>query len=391
MNDSFARLLTLLPVERCGGAADYAALERTALGALLTPLHDVMQQPEWHGEGDVFTHTVMVCKRLLGLEGFWALELPARQALYLAALLHDVGKTPCTRLEDGVWRAPRHGQVGSSMVRRLLMTEYELGADRSEISLRETICLLVRYHMIPEHALERESPERLLRSIAADGELAEGFTLRMLCLLAEADCLGRIADDTQELAQSVHLCAELAMECGCYDGPYAFPTAHVQHAYLCGRGVMPDQQLFDDTWSRVVMLCGLPGTGKDTYIAAHYPDWPMLSLDEIRRAMRIAPEDDQGRVAQEAKERAKEYLRKRRPFVFNATNLTDDLRGKWLRLFEQYGAATEILYLETGWKERCRRNKNRKYDVPEQAVAHMLDKLVPPARSEGTHVSWLSV
>ena len=391
MNESFSRLLALLPVQARGAEADYAALAREPAGAFLPRLAAVPQEAKWHGDGDVLAHTKLVCEPLLDPDDFWALSLQQRQMLYLAALLHDIGKIPCTREEDGVITAPGHSQTGAQMARSMLTTAYDMGADRAMLSFRESVCLLVRYHMAPEHVLEKENPERYLRGLAANGELAEGFTLRMLCLLAKADCLGRIADDVPQLVESVELCAVLAQDCGCYDGLYDFPSAHVQHAYLSGRRVAPDQPLYDDTWSRAVMLCGLPGTGKDTFIAAHYPGLPMLSLDEMRRAMGVSPEDDQGRVAQAAKEKAKEYLRAKQSFVFNATNITPDLRGKWLRLFEQYGANTEIVYLETGWRERVRRNADRKYAVPEAAVERMLDKLTPPERSEGTYVQWLCV
>ena len=391
MNEAFSRLLSALPVDHRGAAADWDALGHTEIGVLLARLADVPQQREWHGEGDVRIHTKMVCDALAAMDDFWLLTLEQRQMMYLAALLHDAGKLVCTRVEDGRITSPHHGETGASMVRRLLIVGCGLGGNAQETALRESICLLVRFHMKPVHLLEGSEPELAIRRLAANGELAQGFTMRLLCMLAEADVLGRIADDTQELAENVRLCAALAQECGCYDGPYPFPTAHVQHAYLSGRRVLPDQPLYDDTWDRVIMVSALPGTGKDTWIARHCAGMPMLSLDELRRSMGVSPEDEQGSVAQAAKEQAKAYLRKHQSFVFNATNLSADLRGKWLRLFEQYGAATEIVYLETGWEERCRRNACRKYAVPEHAVEGMLDKLSPPERMEGTHVRWLCV
>lgn len=56
---------------------------------------------------------------------------------------------------------------------------------------------------------------------------------------------------------------------------------------------------------------------------------------------------------------ARAFLRRKEPFVFNATNLSAMIRGKWIQLFHQYGARVRIVYLETGWTERERRNASR--------------------------------
>ena len=56
---------------------------------LLTRMSRTPQDPAWHGEGDVLTHTRMVCEALSRLDGFRSMEAGPRDALALAALLHD--------------------------------------------------------------------------------------------------------------------------------------------------------------------------------------------------------------------------------------------------------------------------------------------------------------
>ena len=90
-------------------------------------------------------------------------------------------------------------------------------------------------------------------------------------------------------------------------------------------------------------------------------------------------------------ERARELLRQRQPFVFNATNLSTAVRGRWIGLFHQYGAAVRIVYLETGRQERERRNLSRADSVPESAVARMLRDLAPPTFAEAEEVEWICV
>ena len=277
------------------------------------------------------------------------------------------------------------------MVRELLMTRFGLGGTPEAMRLRESICWLVRWHMRPTHLFELDDPGRCARQMAAMGELATGFTLAHLAMLAEADHSGRLCADRQERLDSIALFAELAREEGCWERPFAYPDPCSRYADLSGRNVLPGQQVYDSAWGTVVMLSGLPGTGKDTFRAAHFADLPMLSLDDLRRAMGLAPTDDQGSLIQRAREDARAFLRRKEPFVFNATNLSPMIRGKWLQLFRQYGARVRIVYLETGWTERERRNASRADAVPEEAVSRMLRNFTPPALTEAEEVEWISV
>ena len=127
MSGGWAALAALVPAPSGGGGLD-AALD-SPLGVLLRPLGDTPQEPRWHGEGDVLTHTRLVLEALEAAPEFWALDVERRAALWLAALLHDVGKAACTRLEGGAWTSPHHGQAGARLVRALLWREYGLAGE----------------------------------------------------------------------------------------------------------------------------------------------------------------------------------------------------------------------------------------------------------------------
>ena len=182
----------------------------------------------------------------------------------------------------------------------------------------------------------------------------------------------------------------MAQEQGCLDGPYPFASVRTQRALFSGGRVWKGQELYDDTWGEVLLMCGLPGTGKDTWLRTHRPDLPTVCLDDIRRELGVGPEDDQGRVVQAAKERARAFLRRKQPFAWNATCLTAR-RAQQIDLFEAYGARVRVVYLETGWKENLRRNANRPDAVPEGVLYDMLDRLEPPERFEAQNVEWLCV
>ncbi|MBR5109407.1 MAG: ATP-binding protein [Clostridia bacterium] len=372
----------------CAEAIEWGMIEPLLTSFGFSQMEKTPQNPVYHGEGDVLAHTRMVCGELKALPAFRPLPERQKAALFLAALLHDLGKTKTTRLESGVWVSPRHAAAGSQLARTVLWQDHGLCGTAEALRFRETVCSLIRYHMLPMHLMEQEDAERRARQIAAIGALAPDFSWHLLCLLAEADVKGRIAGDTEECLAQVRLCRLLAEDAGCLDQPYPFPDAFAKHAYLSGRNVQPDQALYDDTWGEVVMMAGLPGTGKDTWIRDHLPGLPAVSMDDIRREMHISPADNQGPVVQAAQERARAFLRRKQPFVWNGTCLARDTRQKLIGMFERYHARVRIVYLETDWEQRIRRNGGRNGAVPESVIGRMLSKTVPPLPDEAQAVIW---
>lgn len=383
-------LLSLIP-EPPGWDISWSGLEGTCLGPLLSQMAGIPQDPAYHGEGDVLTHTRLVCQALASLEDFRQLEERLRQILFLAALLHDVGKISRTRLEDGRWTSPHHAAAGAAMARELLWLDCDWCGRPDRQVMRETVCTLIRYHSLPPHAAYEEDGARRLLKAAANGALLPDFSIRLLCLLARADVLGRICADQGELLERIELCGALAEEERCLTAPRPFPSRHTAFSYFSGKLGRPDCERYDDTWGEVTLMCGLPGTGKDTWIAKRCPELPVISLDSIRAELGVSPTEAQKRVIDTARARAADLLREKRPFVWNATNVTADLRRRQTELFTAYHASVRIVYLETPWQEELRRNGNRAAAVPEGAILRMLGRLVPPEAFEAQRVDWFCV
>lgn len=384
---SFEELLRLVP-ESESSSINWCSVEFSKMNAWILRMKATQQNPYWHGEGDVWTHTKMVCETLIQLEAYRALERRKQQILFLTALFHDVGKIVCTRMEDGQWVSPKHTVVGAKMVREFLWKEYGLCGTKELQQFRETICQLIRYHSVPAHAFEQERGDLRLLKIASNGKLLPDFSIELLHLFVEADMKGRIAIDHEKSLELNDLCEVMAEDKNCLKGAATFPDAYSEFACLSGRNVLPGQSLFDDTWGEVVLMSGLPGTGKDTWLEKHLPNCPVVSLDQLRKQMRVSPTGKQGAVIQAAKEQAKEYLRKQQPFVWNATNLTPDIRGQLIEMFVNYHASVRIVYLETDWETQFQRNANRKDEVPENVIEKMLSNLVPPESYEAHCVEW---
>ena len=93
-------------------------------------------------------------------------------------------------------------------------------------------------------------------------------------------------------------------------------------------------------------------------------------------------------MIQLGKEQARQYLRNQQDFVFNATNLTRELRGKWTQLFADYRARIRISYLEVPWQQLLRQNQQREHNVPEAVIRRLLGKLEIPFYDEAHEVAY---
>lgn len=363
-------------------------LEKTSLSKYFEGMAKTNQYLEYHGEGDVLTHTKMVCEELIKDSEYWTYGERERQVLFLSALLHDIGKIRRTKLIDGILSSPHHAKTGSIMAREFLWKELNLCGDKEKQNFRESVCAFIKYHSYPPFAITNKNPNQKMVKVASVGKLSTDFSIRKLCVLERADVNGRISKSNSEHLEKIELCKMLAEELGCIDKPYQFKSEYTERAYYKGKTDYLDAELYNDTWGEVIMLSGLPGTGKDTFIKTYYKDYPVVCLDDIRVEMKISPTDNQGLVVAEANKRAKELLRKKQPFVWNATNITTDVRQLLIPTFEDYGASVKIVFLETEWNEQLRRNSSRKAEVPSNAVEKMLSRLEIPESYEVQSVEY---
>ncbi len=93
-------------------------------------------------------------------------------------------------------------------------------------------------------------------------------------------------------------------------------------------------------------------------------------------------------LAQQAKEEAKQYLRAEQSFVWNATNITRQMRSQLIDLFTTYKAKVTIVYIERPYNIWLKQNSNREHAVPAAALQRMLQKLEIPLPQEAHEVVW---
>lgn len=141
------------------------------------------QEPEWHPEGDVWVHTLMVADEARARID--DLDHPRAVVMMLSALCHDMGKPATTKFEDGRIRSKGHEEAGvapaSSFLDRLNI--HSMGG----FDVRSAVLGIVAHHLKPSMFHKAPTP-------VGDGafrRLALKADLELLARFGKADCHGR--------------------------------------------------------------------------------------------------------------------------------------------------------------------------------------------------------
>jgi tRNA nucleotidyltransferase (CCA-adding enzyme) len=147
------------------------------------------QEPEWHPEGDVWTHTLQVidqARRCIDdLDPLDASHRPRQLTIMLGAVCHDFGKPATTAVIDGRIRSLDHEEQGVAPASAFLDRLNVHSIDGYDV--RGQVLGLVAQHLKPGMWFK-------VRGEVGDGafrRLAQRVDLELLARLAKADCLGR--------------------------------------------------------------------------------------------------------------------------------------------------------------------------------------------------------
>lgn len=327
-----------------------------------------------HAEGDVLVHTKMVVEALTSMRNWRALPPREREIVFTAALLHDIAKPACTREEEGRITSRGHSKRGAIMVRSLLWSM------NLPLEDREQIASLIRFHQIPFFLIDKPDGRRTLF------EVSQSARCDLLALVAEADARGRVCADQQKLLDNISLFVQYAEEQHCLNRPRQFPNDHSRFLYFRKEDRDPDYPAYDDTICEVVLMSGLPGAGKDFWVVENLPEWPVISLDGLRSEMKIAPTANQGPVVSRAREAAREHLRKKASFVWNATNISRQMRELSINLFAAYNARVRIVYVEAPEQRLYAQNRERDDTVPPEVIRKLTARWEVPDLTEAHRV-----
>ena len=187
------------------------------------------QEPEWHPEGDVWVHTLMVIDqartRIADLDR-------ARQiVIMLGAVCHDLGKPLTTSFVDGRIRSIDHEQVGVAPATAVLDRLNVHTIDGYDV--RRHVLGIVAHHLKP--GMFRQSPTPV--SDGAFRRLAQKVDLELLARLAKSDCLGRTGRFD---CSAMDWFLERARELGVQHAP---PAPLVMGRHLLALGLTPGPRI----------------------------------------------------------------------------------------------------------------------------------------------------
>ncbi|MGH9311560.1 MAG: CCA tRNA nucleotidyltransferase [Vicinamibacterales bacterium] len=141
------------------------------------------QEPEWHPEGDVWVHTLMVIDEArLRIDD---LPRPQQIAVMLGAVCHDLGKPQTSAVVDGRIRSIDHEAQGVAPATALLDRLNVHSFDGYDV--RREVLGMVAHHLKPGEFWKA-------RDQISDGafrRLAAKVDLELLARIAKSDCLGR--------------------------------------------------------------------------------------------------------------------------------------------------------------------------------------------------------
>jgi tRNA nucleotidyltransferase (CCA-adding enzyme) len=141
------------------------------------------QEHEWHPEGDVWIHTLMVIDEAHSrIEG---LDRGPAAAMMLGAVCHDLGKPSTTAFSDGRIRSMGHEEAGVAPATALLDRLNVHTLDGYDV--RAAVLGLVAHHLKPSAFRKAATPV----SDGAFRRLALKVDLELLARFAKADCHGR--------------------------------------------------------------------------------------------------------------------------------------------------------------------------------------------------------
>jgi tRNA nucleotidyltransferase (CCA-adding enzyme) len=198
----------------------------------LDALQGVAQDPKWHPEGYVWTHTMLVVDEAAALRTGDEDDL----ALMYAALCHDFGKPAVSIADSGRVRTPKHDIVGARMAREFLEQL------RAPGHLCDQVEALVKYHLAPALFVAQGATARGYRRLARTLDRA-GVNIALLVRVARADHWGRTTEEARKrVFPAADAFLEQAEKASVMDQA---PRDVVQGRHLQARGLEPGPHFGD--------------------------------------------------------------------------------------------------------------------------------------------------
>lgn len=320
----------------------------------------------YHIEGDVFTHTMMVCLMARTVA-------PDNDLVRWSSLLHDIGKPGARRINDETKRVSFHGHEGLSSFMAIDIL------NKTDIPVADKIMIhkLVAMHGELFHFVKSDGTIKsdILETFKGERALLENLTYQVW-----ADSFGRFWESGRVTNISTDL-------------PDHFRPIIEQLSY----GVQPMKNTGNP---KLTVLVGPPCAGKSSYIAKHFNGMDVISRDalvEAAGAKRGLNYSEAFKFLNANKAVSDEEVdgvmntqitsirQNNKSVVIDMTNMSKKGRRRWTSEFAKYDKSA-VVFL-TGFEELKKRNKIRaektgKY-IPSHVLQDMCIRYSMPTYAEG--------
>lgn len=305
---------------------------------------------DWHIE-NVLEHTLMVLSHAKN-KSFYVTR---PKELLLAAAYHDSGKPLAINYDATKNKVSFYGHAGISNFRFCSTDNYELNEDQFIFISR-----LISYHDMFFDITDKSYNKLKSKFLGCDNDF-----MQTLAVLVECDGLGSFSKIS-------------AINWGLID-------KLVEDVYT----EEPLEEIKSD--KKAIIMCGLPGSGKSTYVKTHYNDYTVISRDN--ELMKLANTDnynetwnqvDQEQVDKNFTDKLNESIKNNENIVIDRTNLTYKGRKKFIDQLKANGYEVTIVLFCLDYYLTLERNKNRKdKTIDNDVIVNMMKTFVFPFPSEG--------
>lgn len=293
-------------------------------------LKTIEQSPEWHAEGNAYIHTRQVVDAAIKSVSDFELDYYQALAIIGSALFHDIGKICSTFVgEDGKIHSHGHEMASERLTRRILWEDK---------IFRESICNLIKMHMKCHDLKKFKQYPTFKKWITYFIENSTDLTA--LSLLHRADVIGSNYNPELKNLDVLHATNFYLFTLG------EKTELKIKDLYLC---------YFVET-SKVVLLIGLPGSGKSTFAEKLMGenDYEYISSDAIREELGFIQKGEktvcgpfkEQKVTEVFNTRFKEALAAGKDIIVDNMNIKRRYRDDLKKMAEKYNVYWHYVYVE---------------------------------------------
>jgi predicted kinase len=355
---------------------------------MIEPFHHLKDggfHSKYHKEGNSFIHTQMVVDSMKRLNFRWeSTDHNYKIIMLLAAIFHDIGKAETAVLkENGDWSAHNHVVNGEKITRFILWD--------IPFQMREIVCSLVRYHMLPLDFLRKNNSERIksIMKISMDVEFDK------LCFLCKSDILGSYSDDVDERLNTIEIMSKMAADIGYLHA--SMEVTPFQKFFTFNEGLFKNKTVSTNLdihdQLKITIMCGIPGGGKTHCIKTHFPNTRVISRDLTRIELGYIdengkflgnPEQEQ-KVSEIVNQQIIECCENNISFIYDNMNTKKKYRDEFINKVIQYNPIINIVYCETFKQTHLERRDGQ---IDRNIIFKMMREMEMPTQDECYSLLW---